>query len=130
MRAVEPWQSRSRRSGLIFEGDAGGRAPRIKRYIGTNRDISGKREPLRIGGKEKLLAVDEHTPIGSEHPIGASLEHQREILIDAEIRKNPVADIAKIKHITDANAGIRLKGTELGSVVLKEKDGRSGARTA
>ena len=63
--------------------------------MGANRDISRNREPLRIGGKESLLAVDEHSPIRCEHPIGARLEDQRKILIDTDICKDSIADIAE-----------------------------------
>jgi hypothetical protein len=52
--------------------------------MGAIRHISRKRESLRIGGKEKFLAVDEDAPIGSKHPIRAGLENQREILVEAD----------------------------------------------
>jgi hypothetical protein len=75
-------------------------------------------EPLRFGGIESLLGVDEHAPIGREHVIGAGLENQREILIDTEICKDSVADITEIEHIAGADARIGLKGTELGKMIL------------
>src|ERR1700730_10311392 len=108
---------------LIFESDASGRAPRIERYMGTNGDCGVQDEPLRIGGKEFLLAVDKHAPIGSEHQLGAGLKNEGEILIDAKILKNSIADIAEIEQIAGADSGIGLKGTELGKVVLKEEHG-------
>src|SRR5450631_957889 len=98
--------------------------------MGADRDISRNRKPLRIGGIESLLAVNEHAPIGSEHKVGTVLQNQRKILVNAEIRKNSVADIGETEHIAGADAGIGLNGTELGKVVLNEEHRRPVAHAA
>jgi hypothetical protein len=96
--------------------------------MGANRDKSGK--ALRIGGIECLLPVDEYAPIGGEHQIGTGLENKGEVLIQAKIGKQPVADIAEVEHIGSAGAKIRLKGTELGKAVLKQETDAADARAA
>src|SRR5579875_3160514 len=96
----------------------------------AQRDISRNREALRIGGQKNLLAVNEHAPVGGQHPIGTCLEDESKILIEAEICKNSIANIAKIDPVANACTGIRLNGTELSKMVLKKPYNWTGARTA
>ena len=105
---------------LKFERDAGGRDPRIEDEMGADGNRGVQEEALRISRKERLLSINENTPVGGEHPIGSGLQNKGEVLIETELRYNPVVDVAEIKEIADTCADIGLKGAKLGKMILKE----------
>ena len=90
----------------------------------ADRHVGVQKESLCVGRIPSLFSINEQAPIWREHPIDASLSYEGKILVNAEIPKNSVGDVAEVEHIGAAHSDIRLDRAKLREVILKQNHGR------